>query len=204
MEVGKIEQSSDLHCSRLSEEIYDMALVCGEHEHIIDPHGEEVDWLLDLRIPLLDGNISAKLGSLIADQLRQAGCKQVAGYGFGGHAMVCAAIHADGYPPLMGGFVRPERKSHGRQRLIEGPLDCNLPVVILDDLLNSGASALYALNQLRDEGFEVAGYFSIFEFTWGQGRVRLEGEGLWVDTLMELALNRNNTGSSDSAVRVRI
>ncbi len=201
MEVRKIDQSSDSYCSQLSEEIYDMALVCGEHEEIMDPLGVEVDWLLDLRIPLLDGSIAAQLGSLLADQLRQTGCKQVAGYGFGGHAMVCAAVHATGFPPLMGGFIRKKRKPHGRQRLIEGPLDRNLPVVLLDDLLNSGASALYALNQLRDDGFNVEGCFTIFEFTWGEGRAKLEGEGLWVDTLMELALNRNHSGSSDSVMR---
>lgn len=202
MKVGKIDNSTYLHHSGLSEEIYDMALVSAEQEGIIDPEGGEVDWLLDMRIPLLDGSIASRLGDLIADRVRMTGCRQVAGYGFGGNAMVCATIHADGYPHLLGGFIRLQRKPHGRRRLIEGPLDPHLPVVLLDDLLNSGATALRALHQLRSEGFQVVGFFTIFEFTWGNGRQRLEKEGLWVDTLMELALNQKNTGSSDSAVRV--
>ncbi len=202
MTVGKIAESTRLHDSGLSEEIYDMALVSGEQERIIDPEGTKVDWLLDMRIPLLDGSVASRLGNLIADRIRMTGCRQVAGYGFGGNAMVCATIHADGYPHLLGGFIRLQRKPHGRQRLIEGPLDPHLPVILLDDLLNSGTSALHALHQLRSEGFHVAGFFTVFEFTWGSGRAKLEKEGLRVDALMELALNQKTTaGSSDSAVR---
>ena len=202
MKAENIDQSVHLFDSGLSQEIYDMALVSAKHEAIIGPDGRMVDWLLDLRIPLLNGSVTRRLGSLIADRLRQTGCRQVAGYGLGGNAMVCSIINAEGYPPLMGGFIRSERKSHGRQRLIEGPLDPHLPVVLLDDLLNSGDTALHALGRLRDEGFQVVGYFTIFEFTWGEGRAKLEETGLWVDTLMELTLNRKNGGTSDSAVRI--
>lgn len=202
MNTEKFDRSSGLFDSGLSEEIYDMALVSSESEGIIDPDGAEVDWLLDMRIPLLSGSVAPRLGNLIAERVLMKGCRQVAGYGFGGNAMVCATIHADGYPHLLGGFIRSQRKAHGRRRLIEGPLDTQLPVVLLDDLLNSGATALRALHQLRDECFHVVGFFTIFEFTWGNGRTRLEQEGVWVDTLMELALNQKNSASSDSAVRV--
>jgi len=202
MKIGNSEPSVCIHNSGLSEKIYSMALVCGENEEIIDPDGGNVDWLLDLRIPLLDGSVVCRLGKFIADRLRMTGCRQVAGYGFGGNAMVCAAINANGYPHLMGGFIRPERKPHGRQRLIEGPLDVQLPVVLLDDLLNSGTTALHALTQLRNEGFHVEGCFTVCEFTWGKGRRKLEEEGLWVDTLMELTLNQGNKGGSDSAASI--
>lgn len=202
MKVEQIDASEKIHRSGLSEETYDMALVSGEHEDIIDSEGGEVDWLLDLRIPLLDGQMAKKIGSLVAHRIRSAGCQQVAGYGLGGHAMVCATINAGGDPALSGGFIRPRRKTHGRRRLIEGPLDRTRPVVLLDDLLNSGATALHALRQLREEGFQVTGYYTIFEFTWGDGRSKLEKKGVWVDTLMGLTLNNNNAGSSDSAVRI--
>lgn len=200
MKVERVKQSACLRDSGLSEKIFDMALVCGDQEEIIDSDGGRVDWLLDLRIPLLDGNVAGKLGNLIADRVRLRGCKQVAGHGLGGSTMVCAAIHADGYPYLRGGVIRSHRKSHGRRRLLEGPLDTQLSVVLLDDLLNSGTTALHALKQLRQEGFCVVGYITIFEFTWGEGRKRLEGNGIWVDALMELALKRNKSGSSDSAM----
>ncbi len=196
MNVAQSEKSISLHDYELSEEIYHMALIGGQDESIIDTNGKDVDWLLDLRLPLLDGRIANRLGQVVANRLRSLECLQVAGYGFGGNAMVCAAINCNGNPPLLGGFIRSERKPHGRQRIVEGPLDIRAPVVLLDDLLNSGKTALHAIDQLSKEGFNVVGCFTVFEYTWGEGRIKLEEKGFWVDTLMELAINQE-----DSVVR---
>jgi len=195
------EKSMSMQEYELSEEIYHMALIGGQHESIIDTNGKDVNWLLDLRLPLLDGRIANRLGQVIANRLRSQGCLQVAGYGFGGNAMVCAVINCDGNPPLLGGFIRSHRKPHGRQRIIEGPLDTHAPVVLLDDLLNSGKTALYAIGQLRNEGFDVTGCYTVFEYTWGRGRTKLEKEGLWVDTLMELTITQDTSQTSEPALR---
>jgi orotate phosphoribosyltransferase len=40
---------------------------------------------------------------------------------------------------------------------------------------------------------------TIFNFTWSSGRSRLEGEGLWIDSLLDLNLRENERSSSDSA-----
>ena len=198
MKVGTTDQSTVSNDDGLIAEIYEMALIDGKHENLIDPKGNKIDWLLDLRLPLLDGRIACRLGKLVADRVRSAGYRQVAGYGFGGTAMVCAALNVEGHPPLQGGFVRPCRKPHGRQRLVEGPLEIHDPIVLLDDLLNSGNTALQAISQLQHEGFHVAGYFSIFEYNWGQGRKKIEQEGLWVDAMMELTISQSHSVSSDS------
>lgn len=201
MDALQSENLMSISDYELSEEIYQMALVGGQHESIIDTNGKDVDWLLDLRLPLLDGRIASRLGKVVAHRIRSQGCLQVAGYGLGGNALVCAAINCDGNPPLLGGLIRPHRKPHGRQRIIEGPLDSSHPVVLLDDLLNSGKTALNAIAQLRSEGFEVVGCFTIFEYTWGAGRNKLENQGLWVDSLMELSIDHDDSGNSDSIVR---
>lgn len=199
MTQEKIDYWPYLHQSGLSQKIYDKALVSGSRETLLDPEGRLVEWLLDMRLPLLDGKMSREIGKLIADRLRMSGIRQVAGSGIGASAMVCATINASGSPPLRGGLVRLQPKPYGRRRLIEGPLDPAAPVVILDDLLNSGGTAKRVLKELRREGFMVEGYLTIFEFAWGDGRMALEKEGLWVDALMELTLGQENAGSSDSA-----
>ncbi len=71
---------------------------------------------------------------------------------------------------------------------MEGPLDRNKPVVLLDDILNSGRSAVRAVGLLKRDGFEVAGLTTLFNFTWSGGRTRVEAEGLWVDSLLDLNL----------------
>ena len=82
---------------------------------------------------------------------------------------------------------------------MEGPLDRSQPVVLLDDILNSGRSAARALSLLRSDGFEVAGLMTLFNFTWSGGRTRLSGEDVWVDALLDLNLRGGTRSSSDSS-----
>jgi orotate phosphoribosyltransferase len=113
--------------------------------------------------------------------------------------MVCSVLAASGEPAFHGGFVRERRKPHGRRRLVEGPLDRSQPVVLLDDILNSGRSAARALALLQGDGYRVAGLMTLFNFTWSGGRARLEADGLWIDSLLDLNLRENGRSSSDSA-----
>lgn len=182
----------------LGRRLYDRALVRREQELITDPRGQAIGWLLDTRIPMLDGAMFSEVGHVLAERLQIKGIRQVAGFGFGAFSMVGAVLSVPADPPFRGGFVREQRKPHGRRRIVEGPLDRDQPVVLLDDILNSGRSAGRALALLRSDGFTVAGMMTLFNFTWSSGRGRMEGEGLWVDSLLDLNLRENVRSSSDS------
>lgn len=182
----------------LGRRLYEQSLVRREQEHITDPRGQSIGWLLDTRIPMLDSRVFTEVGMVLAERLEARGVFQVAGFGFGAYSMVCAVLSADMDKPFRGGFIREQRKPHGRRRLVEGPVDRNAPIVLLDDILNSGRSAVKAVSLLRSDGFEVVGLTTLFNFTWSGGRARLEAEGLWVDSLLDLNLRENATSSSDS------
>ena len=188
----------------LGRRLYEHSLVRHEDEEITDPRGQPIGWLLDTRVPMLDGELFSEVGAVLAERLRAKGERQVAGYGFGAFSIVCSVLSADGAgtggstPAFKGGFIRKERKGHGRQRLVEGPLRRDEPVVLVDDILNSGRSATRAVTLLREEGFEVAGLMTLFSFTWSSGRTRLEADGLWVDALLDLNLREGRHSSNDS------
>jgi orotate phosphoribosyltransferase len=139
-----------------------------------------------------------EVGRVLADRLRAKGVHQVAGYGFGAFSMVCSVLAAPGLPAFKGGFVREHRKPHGRRRLVEGPLNRAKPIVLLDDILNSGRSASRAISLLRNDGFEAVGVMTLFNFTWSGGRSRIEADGVWVDSLLDLNLRESSQSSSDS------
>ncbi len=182
----------------LGRRLYEHALVRREQELITDPRGQPIGWLLDTRIPMLDGRVVNEVGSVLSERLRAKGVFQVAGYGFGAFSMVCSVLAAPGMPAFKGGFVREQRKPHGRRRLVEGPVDRKQPIVLLDDILNSGRSASRALSLLRGDGFTVVGLMTLFNFTWSGGRARIESEGVWVDSLLDLNLRDSARSSSDS------
>lgn len=181
----------------LGRKLYEQALVRREDEDITDPRGQPIGWLLDTRMPMLDGRLFPEVGRVLGERLRSRDMVQVAGYGFGAYALVCAVLSAPVTPPFDGGFIRDRKKSHGRRRLVEGPLDRSKPVVLLDDILNSGRSAMKAVELLRSDGFRVAGLMTLFNFTWSGGRQRVESEGIWVDSVLDLNLRQDS--SSDGA-----
>ena len=176
----------------LGRQLYNHALVKSEQEEITDPRGQQIGWLLDTRIPMLNGHIMPEVGRVLSDRLMLKGVDQVVGFGFGSYALVASVVAAGSNPPFMGGFVREQRKPHGRKRLVEGPLVREKPVVLLDDILNSGRSAQKAITLLKQDGFNVVGMMTLFNFTWSGGRPRLEKQGLWVDSLLDLNLREND------------
>jgi orotate phosphoribosyltransferase len=211
MDHATLSTSTYADLVELGRRLYERSLVRREDEEITDPRGQPIGWLLDTRVPMLDGEVFGEVGAVLAERMRTKGHRQVAGYGFGAFSIVCSVLNAegpdvggDGVPDgedtlaFKGGFIRKERKGHGRQRLVEGPLRRDEPVVLVDDILNSGRSATRAVALLREEGFEVAGLMTLFSFTWSSGRTRLEADGLWVDSLLDLNLREGGRSTNDS------
>ena len=185
--------------ARFGQVLYQKALVRRSDEPIIDPRGNPIGWLLDTRIPMLEAEIFTVVGQVLADKLAARGVEQVVGYGYGAFPMVCSVLSTG--ENFKGGFVRDQRKAHGRRRLVEGPLDRSKPVVLLDDILNSGRSAAKALTMLRSDVFKVEGLLTLFNFTWGGGVVRMEAEGLWVESILDLNLRDQNGSQRKVALR---
>lgn len=199
MDRSSLSSNAYADLVEMGRRLYDRALIRREEELITDPRGQPIGWLLDTRVPMLDGELFTEVGEVLAQRLRERDVHQVVGYGFGAHPLVCSVLAASGLPPFKGGLIRDERKEHGRRRLVEGPIARNEPVVLLDDIINSGRSAAQALRRLRDEDFTVDGLLTLFNFTWSNGQSRIEQEGLWVDSLLDLNLRDTKSSSSDSA-----
>ncbi|MCM4169667.1 Orotate phosphoribosyltransferase [Arenibacter antarcticus] len=61
-------------------------------------------------------------------------------------------------------YVRPEAKAHGRQNQIEGRLEANQNVVVIEDLISTGNSSLNAVEALRNNGANVKGMLAVFTY----------------------------------------
>jgi orotate phosphoribosyltransferase len=61
-------------------------------------------------------------------------------------------------------YVRPEPKSHGRRNQIEGQLESDAKVLVIEDLVSTGKSSLAAINALQSAGVEVLGMLAMFSY----------------------------------------
>lgn len=61
-------------------------------------------------------------------------------------------------------YVRSKPKDHGRGKQIEGVLKKGQKVVVIDDLLSTGGSALRAVQAVQAAGGEVIGVVAIFSY----------------------------------------
>lgn len=132
----------------------------------------------------------ALIGNLGLESMRDAGWApdSVGGLTLGADPISYAIAHASalaGGPEcrLIRSFtVRKEAKAHGTGRLIEGPFRAGDMVVVIEDVITTGGSALRAVEAIRRADGQVLGVLALVDREEG-GREALEAEGLAVRAL---------------------
>lgn len=105
----------------------------------------------------LDPNGALATGRLLLSML-PADTQAVAGLTLGADPIVTAVSVVSAWEnrPIPALIVRKEAKGHGTMAYIEGPkLEAGDRVVVLEDVVTTGASAMKAVNRLRDAGYAV-------------------------------------------------
>ena len=82
-------------------------------------------------------------------------------------------------------YVRPKPKSHGRQNQVEGLLEANQKVVVIEDLISTGNSSLNAVTALQDQQAVVKGMVAIFTYGFEQASKNFEQRGVDLHTLSD-------------------
>lgn len=89
------------------------------------------------------------------------GVEVIAGVATGAIALAALVAQELGLPMV---YVRSTAKEHGRQNLVEGYLEPNRRVVVIEDLISTGKSSLQAVDALRALDAQVLGMVGIFTY----------------------------------------
>jgi orotate phosphoribosyltransferase len=111
---------------------------------------------------LLIGDVAARRAVVPAFAAACDGAEVIAGTATAGIPWAAWVAEALGLPMA---YVRGAAKGHGRGRQIEGAAVNGRRIVLLEDTISTGESALAAAAALRAEGAELIGCVCIF--TWG-------------------------------------
>lgn len=91
------------------------------------------------------------------------------------------------HPPSLDAFsVRKAAKEHGTRRRIEGNLEPGSSVVIVEDVITTGGSALQAIDAVRAEGATVLGVLAVVDREEGGVQVLTE-KGVEVASITTLS-----------------
>ncbi len=121
--------------------------------------GQTSSYFFDGKQVVLDPVGAHLAGNAMLELIRERApeANAVAGPTVGADPIVTAAmlLSAGTDQPLAGLFVRSERKDHGTERVIEGPLERGMRVVIVDDAATTGGSLVYTTRCLREAGLDL-------------------------------------------------
>lgn len=112
----------------------------------------------------------------------------VAGLTLGADPIVTAVSVVSAYEKrsLPALIIRKEAKGHGTKAYIEGPdLPTGAKVVVLEDVVTTGQSALKAVERLRDAGYSVEEVISLVDRQQG-GAELYQSEGLKFQTVFTI------------------
>lgn len=138
----------------LVEELRDHALVVGE---VTLAGGQTASYYVDARRALLRPRGFRAAGELIAAAASRVGAQAVGGPVMAAIPLACAAIAVPGGDELVGFFVRKERKEHGLQNWVEGPIEPGARCLVVEDTVTTGRSTIEAIGRMRDQGLELVG-----------------------------------------------
>jgi orotate phosphoribosyltransferase len=104
----------------------------------------------------------------------------IAGVATGGIAIGALVAEAMGLPFI---YVRSEAKKHGLGNQVEGVLEADQKVVVIEDLISTGGSSLNATAALEAAGANVLGMVAIFTYGFQRATDAFEQAGCALNTL---------------------
>jgi orotate phosphoribosyltransferase len=168
--------------------------------------GKTSDLYVDARMTSMSPEGLSLIGPLGLQAIRTAGWNvdAVGGMTLGAdpiaYAISCTSNRM--LPRVRAFTVRKETKTHGTSRLIEGPFQDHDRVVVVEDVITTGASALRAIETVREAGGHIEGVLTLVDREDG-GREAIESSGYKVISLVQvseiLALMSGSTVDPDSS-----
>lgn len=162
--------------------------------------GKMSNFYFNCKTTTLDPEGMYLVGNLCFERLEKVweGIDAVGGLTLGADPIAFAISYASYIKgrPVKAFVVRKESKGHGTMQWIEGNVKRGDRVVIIEDVITSGASTMKAIDRAQKEGLEVKGVMVLIDRQEG-GREVIESKGFPVEVILtrEEIFNRFKQGN---------
>ena len=147
-------------------ELREYSLVLGK---VTLSSGATAQYYVDARRALLRSAGFLAAGELIAAAAVEVGATAVGGPATAAIPPACAALAVPAGQDLVGFFVRGERKEHGLQRWVEGPVEAGARCLVVEDTVTTGGSTARAIERIAEQGLEIVGVVGVVDRLAGGG-----------------------------------
>ena len=150
--------------------------------------GQKSTYYINCKPVTLHPEGALALGRLLLGQV-PTGAAAVAGLTLGADPLVSAVsvVSALENRPIAALIIRKEAKGHGTMAYIEGPaLEPGSEVVVLEDVVTTGGSALKAVDRLREAGYQVDRVLAVVDRQQGGAKLYAQ-HGLAFEALFSIA-----------------
>jgi uridine monophosphate synthetase len=144
--------------------------------------GMRSPFYVDLRVVISYPDVLARIGELMAEEVRRCGADRIAGIPYAGLPLAVATSLAAGVPLV---YPRREAKDYGTRRRVEGRFAPGERVVVIDDIVTDGASKLEAIEPLESAGLVVRDLVVLIDREQG-GRELLAARGYALHALITI------------------
>ncbi len=173
-EVPDIEKMRE----RLVKLVFDYSFQYSETSGFKLAHGGTSPFYFNCKKVTLDPEGQYLIGNLVFEALSDLRVDGVGGLTLGADALANAAAYTSWLQgrPIQSFIVRKAKKDHGIVASIEGKVKRGDRVVVLDDVVTTGASTLQAIAACREAGFEILGALALVDRQEMNGRENIEQE----------------------------
>jgi orotate phosphoribosyltransferase len=140
-------------------------------------HGGTSDYYVDKYLFETDPHCLELIAEAFAERLGEA---KLAGVALGAVPLVAVTSVETGLPYVI---ARKQKKEYGTANLVEGRLDEGEEVVVVEDIVTTGRSAVDAVEALREAGAEVNRILVVVDREEG-GRENLAEAGVEMEALL--------------------
>ncbi|MDP9176352.1 MAG: orotate phosphoribosyltransferase [Gemmatimonadota bacterium] len=148
--------------------------------HFTLASGKSSNLYIDARLTTMSPEGLSLIGPLAIHMLKAAEWEldSIGGLTLGADPIAYSISYASNFtPPLLRAFtIRKEAKTHGTGKLIEGAFLHGDRVVVVEDVITTGYSALKAIDAVKTAGGYIAGVFTLVDRQEG-GREAIENAG---------------------------
>ena len=152
--------------------------------------GKQSDIYVDARLTTMSPEGMLLIGSLGLSAIsgRDWQPDSIGGLTMGADPVAFAISHTSALQqrPVRAFSVRKEAKSHGTGNRIEGPFQKGDKVVVVEDVITTGKSALQAIDAIEASGGKILGVLAVVDRQDG-GREAIRARGYDVVTLTTIA-----------------